>query len=112
MTPNLSIDLNKLEQNLVTIKAICHQNHLTLMPVTKVIMGDPHIGSLYSKHCESIGDSRIHDIKRMIRNHIDSQFMLIRSPNLKEADDVVSLCHTSLNTEIEVIEELNQELVG
>jgi predicted amino acid racemase len=107
-TPNLLIDLVKLEQNLLAIQSHCQRNHLTLMPVTKVIMGDPHIGCLYSKYCQSIGDSRIHDIKRMIRNHIQSQFMLIRSPSLEEARDVVSLCHTSLHSEIEVIRTLNQ----
>lgn len=108
-TPCLLIDLHKLEQNLSSIQAICQTNHLTLTPVTKVIMGDPPIASLYSSYCSSIGDSRIHDVKRMIRSQINSSFMLIRSPSLREADEVVALCHTSLNSEMEVIEELNRE---
>jgi predicted amino acid racemase len=111
ITPTLLIDLIKLEKNLIAIKNICQKNHLNLTPVTKVIMGDPHIASLYGRHCQSISDSRIHDIKRMIRNHIESDFMLIRSPNLQETDEVVSLCHTSLNTEIEVITALNREAI-
>jgi ornithine racemase len=110
-TPNLLINLTKLEQNLLAIKGICERNNLILTPVTKVIMGDPHIATLYSKHSQSIGDSRIHDIQRMIRNHIVSNFMLIRSPSLQEADEVVSLCQTSLNTEMDVIHALHLEAI-
>lgn len=110
-TPYLLIDLGKLEQNLRSIHDICCRHHLTLTPITKVIMGDPHIASLYSSFCQSIGDSRIFDMKRMIRYQIQSEFMLIRSPNLREADEVVAICHTSLNTEMEVIRELSKEAV-
>lgn len=110
-TPYLTIDLSKLEHNILAIHRICQKHNLSLTPITKVIMGNPRIAGLYAKYSDSIGDSRIFDIKRMMRNQVASKFMLIRSPSIKEADEVVNFCHTSLNTEIEVILELDREAI-
>ena len=107
-TPYLTIDLRKLEHNLKIILDLCKKNHLKLTPVTKVIMGDPRIATMYTKYTDSIGDSRIHDIKRMIRNEVKSSFMLIRSPTIQESREVVTLCDCSLNSELSVIKSLNK----
>jgi len=110
-TPYLTISLAKLEHNLKVVLGLCNNNHLSLTPVTKVIMGDPRIASIYTKYTDSIGDSRIHDIQRMIRCDVRSNFMLIRSPSLHESKDVVTLCHTSLNSELSVIKSLSRAAV-
>lgn len=107
-TPYLTIDLRKLEHNLKIILELCKKNHLELTPITKVIMGDPRIASIYTKYTDSIGDSRIHDIKRMIRNEVKSSFMLIRSPSMHESKEVVTLCECSLNSELSMIRALSE----
>lgn len=107
-TPDLQISLQKLHQNILALKEYCARASLQITPVTKVVMGHPVIASLYSKHFDSIGDSRICDIERMIQNHIHTNFMLIRSPALSESVQTVKLCRTSLNTELSVCRLLNE----
>jgi len=107
-TPDLQISLPKLTHNINTIRTICEQASLHITPITKVVMGHPSIASLYATYFDSIGDSRICDIQRMVDHQIKTNFMLIRSPALSEAIETVQLCRISLNTELSVCEALNE----
>lgn len=107
-TPDLQISLPKLTHNITIIRSICNKASLHITPITKVVMGHPAIAALYASYFDSIGDSRICDIQRMIDHQIKTDFMLIRSPALSEAIETVKLCHTSLNSELSVCRALNE----
>ena len=107
-TPILEINLNKLITNLKIIKDLCCINNLELTVVTKVLEGYSEVVREFIKEVDSIGDSRICDIKQMIENNIKSNYMLIRSPSFTEIPEVVKYCGISLNTEIETLKRLGE----
>ena len=110
-TPILRIDIGKLRHNLSTILHLCTRHHVQLTPVTKVVMGDPVICKMYTESVRSLGDSRLRDIIRMKNNAIEAEFMLIRTPSLKNIPQVAEMCDISLNTEISVLESMHQYCV-
>lgn len=107
-TPSLKVDLQKLINNVRVIKELCRANSLALTVVTKVVEGEPQIVSHIVREVDSIGDSRICDIKKMLEAGINANFMLIRSPSISEACEVPQICEISLNTEIEVLKRLSE----
>jgi predicted amino acid racemase len=107
-TPYLKVDLQKIKNNVKVVNDLCKKNSLDLTVVTKVIEGEPEIVKHIRDVVNSIGDSRICDIKRMHRNGINGNFMLIRSPSISDVKDVIKYCDISLNTEIEVLKSLGE----
>ncbi|MDD4028766.1 MAG: alanine/ornithine racemase family PLP-dependent enzyme [Caldisericia bacterium] len=107
-TPILSIHIEKLRNNLAVILGLCEQNNIQLTPITKVVMGDPVICKMYTERVTSLGDSRLRDIVRMKNNAIEAEFMLIRTPSLKNVAPVVEICDSTLNTELKVLEAMNE----
>jgi predicted amino acid racemase len=107
-TPILRIDIGKLRHNLSTILRLCEKHNVQLTPITKVVMGDPVICKMYTEYTSSLGDSRLRDIIRMKNNAIEAEFMLIRTPSLKNVPQVAEVCDISLNTEIKVLESMHQ----
>lgn len=107
-TPFLKVDLQKIRNNVKVIKELCRENSLDLTVVTKVIEGEPKIVKNIVEEVNSIGDSRICDIKKMQKNEIEGNFMLIRSPSISEVNETVKYCNISLNTEIEVLRNLSE----
>jgi predicted amino acid racemase len=107
-TPILTIHIEKLRHNVIAISDLCDKNHVHLTPVTKVIMGDPIICKMYTEHVQSLGDSRLKDIMRMRNNSIEAEFMLIRTPSLQNATQVVEVCDISLNSELKILAAMNE----
>ncbi len=110
-TPYIQIDLIKLQQNLEAVRNLCHSSHAQLTPVSKVVMGPPRITSLYAKQTHSIGDSRIIDILRMHSSGVKGRFLLVRTPALSEAEDVMRLADISMQSDLQVLQAINDEAV-
>lgn len=107
-SPKLVIDLNKILSNSRTIVNRCNQAGISVAGVTKAVCGDPFIArNLLTGGVRHIADSRIENIIRMREAGINTVFMLLRSPMLSELEQVIDYCDISLNTEIEVLEELS-----
>lgn len=108
-TPRLEIDLNKIQHNTQVISRYLSQRCISLMGITKVMLGDPEVARVMVKGgAKWIGDSRIENIQRMHGAGVKAQFVLIRSPLLSQVNEVISYAQMSLNSEISIIRALSE----
>jgi predicted amino acid racemase len=107
-TPNLVIDVDKIEHNTRTIVGLCNQHGIAVTGVTKVTCGHPQVAQamLRGGVC-GIADSRLENIQRLIKAGVDTEFMLLRLPALSRVDEVVESVAVSLNSELAVLEALS-----
>lgn len=106
--PRLDIDLDKLHHNASELVIRLGARGIAVTGVTKATLGSPEIAAtLLRAGVASLGDSRIENVDRMRRAHINAFMHLIRSPMPSQADHVVRLADTSFNTELAVIRQLS-----
>jgi len=108
-TPRLQIDLKKIHHNTRRLVEHLGSKGITVTGVTKVALGSPDIAkAMLRAGVESIGDSRIENIQKMREAGISAQFILLRTPRISRAGQVVEYADISHNTELEVIEKLSK----
>lgn len=107
--PYIELDLNKIYHNTLNLVKMYGAKNIGIMGVTKVVLGDPVIAEcLTAAGIRYIGDSRIENIKKMRDNNVNAEFVLIRTPFINNAEQVVKYSDISFNTELTVIEELSK----
>jgi predicted amino acid racemase len=107
VAPRLEIDLTKIAHNARQLSALYGAKGVKISAVTKGVCGSPIVArTLLDNGIHSLADSRISNIRRMRQAGIDAPCMLIRSPMISEADAVVELADTSLNSDVSVIRRL------
>lgn len=111
MYPCIEIHLEGILRNLNILKNACEARGISLSLVTKVLGGHHQlVGDLVQKgNLATICDSRIQNLK--IFQDIPAEKWLIRSPMLSEVSDVVEYADVSLNSELTVLQALNDEAV-
>ena len=108
MYPKIEINLKNLIENAKKVKALCEERNVKFTLITKLLAGDKKIvEELVNSGVDSIGDSRLENLAEY--KDIDVEKWLIRSPMISEAREVVTLADISLNSEITVIQKLNEE---
>lgn len=108
MYPIVEIKLNNIIENIKITRKICEDKNIKFSLVTKVLSDNKEIvEELVNNGIDCICDSRIKNL--ISYKDIDVEKWLIRLPMISEIKDVVKYCDASLNTEIEVIKELNEE---
>lgn len=106
--PRLEIDLKKLHYNTRTLVDRMATKGATVTGVTKVVLGNPEIAqTMLRAGVDSIGDSRIENIRKMREAGVTAKFILLRTPLMSQLDQVVLHADVSFNTELSVIEHLN-----
>ena len=111
MYPCIEIHLEGILRNLNILKNACEARGISLSLVTKVLGGHLQlVGDLVQKgNLATICDSRIQNLKTF--QDIQAEKWLIRSPMLSEVLDVVGYADVSLNSEMTVLQALNDEAV-
>ena len=111
-TPYLEIDLSKVQDNAEQLVAMAGAKGIDITGVTKSVLGNPRIAAcLVAAGISSLGDSRLDNIVRMKTADIKAPFVLIRTPTVGEAHDVVENVDVSFNSELVVIAELSREAI-
>ena len=88
------------------------QKGISLMGVTKAVLGEPSIAkAMIQGGVKFIADSRIENIQKMKSAGISIQFVLLRTP-LSQAESIVKNADISLNTEIETLKKLSYHAKG
>jgi predicted amino acid racemase len=88
------------------------QKGISLMGVTKAVLGEPSIAkTMIQGGVKFIADSRIENIQKMKSAGISTQFVLLRTP-LSQAESIVKNADISLNTEIETLKKLSYHAKG
>jgi predicted amino acid racemase len=108
--PCLKINLGKISHNSKIINLICAHYDISLIGVTKCVLGDIKIAEAMRKSGVDIfADSRLDNLKRLRKFYgKKQQLMMLRSPMLSEVKELIEICDISLNTQLEVIEKINR----
>ena len=108
-SPLIELDLSKIFHNAKTLVQLFKKQHIEIMGITKVMLGSPIIAkALTSAGIKYIGDSRIENIKKMVKADVKAEFVLIRTPFKSNARQVVKYADISFNTELSTIKELSE----
>ena len=108
-TPRIEINLEKIAHNVKTLIELYNFRGVNVIGVMKVICGNPVVAATLVKNGINIlADSRLANIKRMRTAGIQAQFVLLRTPYLSQAEEVVKYANISLNSELSVIKELSK----
>ncbi|MBD3169975.1 MAG: alanine/ornithine racemase family PLP-dependent enzyme [candidate division Zixibacteria bacterium] len=104
------IDVNALSHNINVIDRWMREHNSSWTLVTKVLCG--HHGTLKALHelgIKSIGESRLANIRAMKEVSPEIETWYLRLPYFSAIPDIVELGDVSLNSETEIIEEINME---
>jgi ornithine racemase len=105
MYPKLIIDPNKYLHNLNQTLLLLKSKGISMMAVTKVFLADQKLVDMINQtDIEYIADSRIINLKKIKTN---KKKVLLRLPSKSEAKQTVAYTDISLNSEIDVIQKLN-----
>lgn len=64
--PDLIIDMDAINYNLITINDLCHKNGIGLTVITKCLLSNPHIiNQFYEEGIEIIGDTRLENLSSL-----------------------------------------------
>ena len=106
----LVIDLNALRHNLDEIGTWMDRHAASWSVVTKVLCGHPDtLRALQIMGVRSMGDSRLDNLRAIERIVPNFEAWYLRLPHLSAISEIVRLSDVSLNSEISIIEKLNEE---
>lgn len=107
--PQITIDLGCIERNARTVVSRCAASGIQVFGVTKGTCGMPHVArAMLRGGVAGIAESRFENIRRLKDSGISCPIMLLRSPPLSRAEEVVLTVDISLQSEITVIEEVSR----
>ena len=108
MYPRLLVNLSRIRHNAHTVAGICAQHNLKVVAVTKVFRAALPIAQAYlDAGLTRLGDSRTANLKKLAG--LPAEKWLIRPPMLSEVAEMIRYADVSLNSELKVIESINQE---
>ena len=108
MYPKLRVNKNSLRENVNTLMEMCRERNIEITGVTKAFTGEEEIAKiLVDQGIEKLADSRIENLKKI--KDLKAENWLIRSPMKSEIDDLIKYVDVSLNSELEVIEEIEKK---
>jgi predicted amino acid racemase len=107
LLPRIEISLAQIRHNARMLTELYGQKGVSLMGVSKAILGDPAIATaMIQGGVKFIADSRLENIQRMKRAGVSTQFVLLRTA-LSQANSIIKNVDISLNTELETVKELS-----
>lgn len=105
--PRIEIDLQKIRENTRTLVDLLGGRGITVTGVTKAVCGHPDVAqAMLDGGAVGLADARIANVRRMREAGITCPISLIRAPMQTEIEDVIRLCDTSYNTELETLHRL------
>jgi predicted amino acid racemase len=108
MSSRVEIDLLKLRNNVEVLMHLYASKEIGIMGVTKAFCGIPEIAQvLVDMGIRTLADSKIANLKKMRDAKIKAEFVLLRTPALREVDQVIKYADISINTELVVINGLS-----
>ena len=108
--PCLEVHLDRLYDNARHVISRCRAQGIGVCGVIKGVGGMPQVArTMLQAGAAQIGTSRLEQVARCRAAGVDGPFLLIRIPGLSELPDTVALCETSLQSERDTLDALEQE---
>ena len=108
--PQVEVDLAKLRHNIEEIVKKCESRGIEIAGVIKGFSGIPEASLQYEPAgCSLLASSRLEQLRAAREAGCRLPFLLIRLPMLSEIQEAVELTDISLNSELSVLEALDQE---
>lgn len=112
-TPRLEIFPERIKQNTEFIVKQCHDAHVQVACVTKVVAANTEVAkAMVAGGADMLADSRIENLYKLRDAGLKGPFMLLRLPTPSRAAEVVEAADISLNSSIETIEALGRAAVA
>lgn len=106
--PLVTINLDHLRTNVKVMRSLCASHGIEICAVTKVFGADPKIAKVLTDGgIRILCDSRVQNLKNI--ESLKAEKWLIRPPMLSEVPEVVHFADASLDSELSVIEAINEE---
>lgn len=110
--PELIIKKSYIRHNAAKLVERAKFGGMELCAVAKGFCGIPECaGALMEAGCSSVGVSRVRQLKAIKEYDASIRTLLTRIPMLSEAEEIISYCDISLNSESEVLRALSKEAV-
>ena len=107
MYPKVEVDLSNIKFNAERIVSLTKRKGINVWGVTKGVSADLKVAkTMLEAGVSGLADSRIENLKRL--STLDTELMLLRSPMISQVSEVVEYADISLNSELEVVNRLNQ----
>ena len=107
--PQITIDLDRIEKNARVITDRCAEEGIRVFGVTKGTCGMPQVArAMLRGGVVGLAESRFENIRRLRDSGIDCPIMLLRSPPLSRAEEVVRTVDISLQSELTIIREISR----
>lgn len=107
--PEVAIDLGRIERNARTVAARCAEAGIKVFGVTKGVCGMPQVArAMLRGGVAGLGESRFENIRRLRDSGITAPIMLLRSPPITRAEEVVRTVDVSLQSELAIIREISR----
>lgn len=107
--PMLAVDTQKLQHNVKVVADNCRKSGIKIAGVIKGFNGIPDAAEAFVKAgCEQLATSRMDQIIDLKEKGIDAEFLLVRIPMISEAEEVAYYADLSLQSEIKVLEAINE----
>lgn len=108
--PRLVIDLQKVYENTKNLVEMAKSENIAITGVVKVVDTLPSVAEkMIQAGCISIADSRMEGLAALRESGISSELMLLRLPMKSEAAKVVRYADISMNSELVVLQALDEE---
>ncbi|MDF1866829.1 MAG: alanine/ornithine racemase family PLP-dependent enzyme [Saprospiraceae bacterium] len=97
-----------MAHNANALRMLYGSKGVDIVGVTKVVCGNPDIANtIVNSGFQTLGDSRISNLKKMHLAGVRAQFLLLRIPLISQVEAVVKYADSSLNSELLVIQKLS-----
>ncbi len=108
--PCLKINLSSISRNSRIVNDRCTISGIAVVGVLKCTLGDPKIARVMKEQGIKIfGDSRLSNLRRLKRFFGPGQeLVLLRTPMVSEIEEMVEVCGTSMNTQVETVDRISE----
>ncbi len=108
--PCIKVNLSKVEKNIKLINDRCAECGISVVGVTKCVLGDERIAEAFKKHgIDIIGDSRLDNLRKLKGKFGPQQkLLLLRTPMISEIEEMTDICFASMNTQKKTVSTISQ----
>jgi predicted amino acid racemase len=105
----IEVDCERIRRNTEAVVRLCAAREIEVAGATKSCAGHPDVArAMLAGGARLLAESRLRNVRRLREAGIDAEVMMLRLPSPSQAEEVVRLTQTSLNSQVETVRALSQ----